>query len=183
MCKTSLVQRRFQLSGWFFALFIGVFFFSLPLMSKESTKDPLKGLKAPTSEWSLRKFKSKELKPGIEEEFEIEVKQKGSAVNIGLRIGKDLPISSHDFLDQVRTQLAASKDYEGAEITFVKSQEAGGKDWDFFTIHRKDQIKQEFWARSISSDKILMVLYTSVGDYFEQYRNDFVKVLERAGRD
>jgi len=140
----------------------------------------LKGIKPPNSDWTLRKISPNELTAGIAEELQIEVKGKEKSVNVGMRIGIDLPISAKLFLDQVRNKIAATDDYQGAEITFVQSQAVDGVTWAFFTIKRKDEVQQEFWARSITSDHILMVLYTALGSYYQQYRDDFQKVLKQA---
>jgi|GEM_PF-2268656 len=171
--------RHFKLGAWSLAVLFCGSIFSSPLMADES-QDPFLGMKPPTSEWSTRMVNKEELPAGVKEELQIEVKGKEKAVNAGLRIGTDLPISSKSFLDQVRQRIAADKDYQGAEITSVKSKSVGGKQWDFFVIQRKDEIHQEFWARSISSDQILMLLYTALGNYYDQYHKDYNKILEQA---
>jgi len=180
--RRLLRAKVISLTSFFAVLIVGSLL-CLPVMAKDSSNDPLKGIKAPSSQLNLRKLSAAELQAGIEEELKLGVKDKADAVSIGLRIGKDLPIDSHNFLDQVRSRIKKNKEYEGAHLSPVQTQNLGGMDWDFFTIERKDEIKQEFWARSISSDKILMLLYTTVGSYYEQYRNDFMKVVEQAARN
>ena len=166
---------KMTMTVWFLvALFCGSTL-SPHLMAKDSVGDLFNRVKPPTSEWKVGKNKKGDK--------EIGVKGKMPAINIGLKLQQDVPISAANFLDQVRTKIMSDPDYQGAEITLVHSQMVGGKTWDFFVIKRKDQINQEFWARSLSSDQMLNVLYTAVGNYYAQYRNDFLKVLDQAASD
>ena|SRR5215813_1945979 len=167
--------RPLQVTIWLLLALACGTTFSLPLMAKDSKSDPFKWVSPPSSEWKLRKVKKGEIEVGV--------KGKPKAINIGLRIQDDVPFTAGNFLDQVRTKLMADPGYQGADITQVDSKSVGGKTWNYFVIKRKDQIFQEFWARSLSSDRILNVLYTTVGNYYELYRNDFMKVLEQAAGD
>jgi len=146
--------------------------FSLPLMAKDSIGDLFKRIKPPSSEWKIDKAKKGDVEVGV--------KGKTEAVNIGVKLQGDVPISAESFLDQVRSKIIADPSYQGPEITLVNSQMVGGASWNFFVIKRRDQINQEFWARPLSSDKILMVLYTAIGTYYEQYRGDLLQVLQQA---
>lgn len=167
--------KRLQMAVGLLLTLSCVSLFCAPLMAKDSGSDLLKRVKPPSSEWQVGKDKKWDKEIGI--------KGKMPAVNIGLRVQKDMPISAGNFLDQVRTKIMGDPGYQGAEITLVSSQKLGNTTWDLFVIKRKDEINQEFWARSFASDQILMVLYTAVGNYYGQYRNDFLQVLQQANGD
>lgn len=159
-------------------LFIGVILIlshSLSALAKDSVGEVFKRIKPPTSEWTVSKKKKGEVEVGV--------KGRTDAVNIGVRLQAGVPISVESFLDQVRTKILEDPSYQKPEVTLVNSQAVGGTNWSFFVIKRKDQINQEFWARPLSSDEILMVLYTAVGNYYPQYHEDLFKVLQQAAKD
>ncbi len=167
--------RRFQVTLWLLVAFSCITTFCLPLRAKDLADDLFKKVQPPNSEWKVGKNKKWDKELGI--------KGKMPAVNIGVRIQGEMPISAANFLDQVRTKIIEDPGYQGAEVTLIQSQKIGGTSWNFFVIKRKDEVDQEFWARPFSSDQVLMVLYTAVGSYFGQYRNDFLQVLQEVGAD
>lgn len=142
------------------------------LFAKDLVSDFLKKVKPPTSEWKVSKDKK------ADKEFN--VKDKMKAVTVGLKIQPNLPVTAQYFLEQVRSRIMSDPGYQGAEISKINSQEVNGSTWNYFVIQRKDQVNQEFWGRAFTSDQILMVLYTALGNYYPQYHEDFLKVLEQA---
>jgi hypothetical protein len=140
-----------------------------------SEKNPFQHLKPPNDEWQLITVSPSEMT--------VAVQSKPQAVNVGVRTMGGVPIKSENFLDQVRSKGLEDPEAKGAEFTSVRSQKVGGKEWSYFIIKRKDEVNQEFWARKISDDEVLMVLYTAVGTYFDQYHSGFRKVLEQAAKD
>jgi len=147
---------------------------SYPAMAKDPSEGLFKQIKAPSSEWKLRKVD--------QDELNLDVKDKPKAINIGLKIIENIPISAKTFLDQVRTKGVEDPDTQGAEFSAIETRPMGGLNWEVFVVKRKNEVNQEFWTRSISSDRILMVLYTAVGTYYPQYRPDLMKVLEQAAK-
>ncbi|MFO1464313.1 MAG: hypothetical protein U1F66_11100 [bacterium] len=142
------------------------------LFAKDLAGDLFKKVKPPTSEWKVGKDKKGDKVLGV--------KDKMKAVNVGLKIQVNMPVTTQYFLEQVRSRIISDPGYGGAEVTLINSQNLNGSTWDYFVIKRKDQVNQEFWARSLNSDQILMVLYTALGNYYPQYHEDFQKILEQA---
>jgi hypothetical protein len=161
----------------FFVVSLFIFFFLSvgPKSIQAKGRNPFYQVKTPDAGWKLRKVSASEI--------EVFLKSKPKAVNVGLRIMEGIPIESQNFLDQVRSKGMEDPDAKGAEFGLVRTQEVGGKVWNCFIMKRKDEISQEFWTRKLSSDEVLMVLYTAVGTYYDQYHSEFMKVLEQATKD
>ena len=142
------------------------------LYAKDLAGELFKRVKPPSSEWKVEKNKKGDK--------ELIVKEKKKAVTVGLKVQPNLPVTTLYFLEQVRSKLIADPGYQGAEFTIINSQKINGSTWNYFIIKRKDQVNQEFWGRSLTSDQILMVLYTALGSYYPQYQEDFYRVIEQA---
>ena len=163
--------RSFLIGSLFCFFFLGVG--ANPL--EASVKNPFQAVKPPGADWKLIKVSSSEI--------QVALKSKPKAVNVSLKIMEGVPVDNEFFLDQVRNKCLEDPEAKGAEFGLVRLQEVGGKRWSYFILKRKDEVNQEFWTRKLSSDQVLMVLYTAVGSYYDQYRGEFLKVLEQAAKD
>jgi len=170
MARKSLVSKALLVGSFFLISFL-----ALPMKVLEArAMNPFSQVKPPNADWKLRKVSDTEI--------EVFLKSQPKTVNLGLKIMDGVPVGSQNFLDQVRSKGMEDPDTKGAEFGLVRSQEVGGKTWDYFILKRKDEIDQEFWTRKISADEVLMVLYTAVGAYYDQYHPEFLKVLEQAAK-
>ncbi len=142
----------------------------LPQVYADALSAPLGKVKLPNKQWvwqSADKQDQKILHP----------EATGQAVNVRVHTYQ-VPISASGFMDQVRLEIIKKPDYEGASVSLVSSKKVKNQDWAFFSISRKDEIKQEIWARKSSDDVVLMMIYTGAGSYFQKYYEDFSKLLK-----
>ncbi|HCU23864.1 MAG TPA: hypothetical protein DF383_02510, partial [Deltaproteobacteria bacterium] len=113
-------------------------------------------------------------------EGEFFVKGKRKAVNVSLKIFTEVPLSIPIFLGQARKGMQEDSKYDGAFMGNLKSQTLGNKQWSSFSIKMNPEIRQEVWGRKLNSDTALLVLFTAVGTYYDQYHPSFVSILAQS---
>lgn len=151
-------------------LVIGLYFILLPRVYADDLSAPLEKVKLPNKQWVWQNT-------GKEDQKILHPEATGQAVNVRVHTYR-VPISAEGFMGQVRLEIIKNPDYEGATISEVGSKKLKNQNWAFFNISRKDEIKQEIWARKSSDDVVLMVIYTGAGSYFQKYYEDCSKLLK-----
>ena len=164
-------MKKYNRSFW---LILTILFLSAsPALSQGPWGDSMKKIKTPGPEWGKDINAS-----GTEGEFFVKGKRK--AVNVSLKIFTEVPLSIPIFLGQVRKGMQEDSKYDGAFMGNLKSQTLGNKQWSSFSIKMNPEIRQEVWGRKLNSDTALLVLFTAVGTYYDQYHPSFVSILAQS---
>jgi len=161
--------------SFFFLVLISFWVGGDHLLCADPVDGLIKTIQAPSSEWELKRKINKD-----QSELKLAVKGKEPVVNIGVRIFKNVPISSNTYLEEVRKHMISDPRYKEGNVDEIHNKERFGKEWAFLTLVMGPEIHQELWVRKLASDVVMMVLYTAVGSYYEQYHSDFDGILQQS---
>lgn len=151
-----------------------ILLFSSSLRADISGSELKKKFNLPSSEWVWVKGKD------AHDFLNMDHKKLGKALNISGRTD-NIPFDAKTYLNEIRKLLPEDKkNYGEAQINLVESKMMAGKEWFLVKISAPDGLKQEMWSRKISPVQVILLLYTGIGDSYEQYHGDFDKILERA---
>ncbi len=149
-------------------------FITSALRADISSSDLRSRFQLPSSEWVWVKGKDSH------DFLNIDHKKLGKALNIAGRTDT-IAFDAKTYLTEVRKLLPEDKkNYGDAQINLVETKNLFGKEWVAVKISAPDGLKQEMWSRKISTTQVLLLLYTGIGEPFDQYHGDFDKILERA---
>lgn len=149
-------------------------FISATLQADISSANLKSKFDLPSAEWVWVKGKDSH------DFINMDHKKLGKALNISGRTD-NIPFDAKTYVSEIRKLLPEDKkNYGDAQINLVESKTIAGKEWSLVRISAPDGLKQEMWARKISSTQVILLLYTGIGESYDQYHGDFDKVLEKA---
>ncbi len=141
------------------------------ISSVPSTRaDLFQNVKLPSATWQW-------VTSNVPDNKVMRVKNLGRTVELSLTTYNQVPESAKDFLEGVRSQIAAKPTYAGGEVQPLETRQLAGQMWAVCSTRTKDSVYQELWARKINSNQLLFISFTAVSGRFNQFYNDCLAVV------